>query len=143
MKKLRHCVCVCVFECYKLFSENKIIKDNQYPGSPAYNSTQQIVTKISEIVRGDCRMSIRMIAETNNCKETVRKILHDELNLNKVCAKLVPKYLTPDQKLIRQQTCSDFLERMDEEPEFMQNIISCDKIWSGNPCTEKLQHCQE
>ncbi len=48
-------------------------------------------------------MSIRMIAETvNTDKETVRKILHDELNMKKVCAKLVPKNLTPDQQLVHQ-----------------------------------------
>lgn len=50
-------------------------------------------------------MSIRMIAETVSAdKETVRKILHDELDMKKVCAKLVPKNLTPDQKFVRQQT---------------------------------------
>ncbi|KAJ8943503.1 hypothetical protein NQ318_016283 [Aromia moschata] len=70
-----------------------------------------------------------MIAETVNAdKETVRKILHDELNMKKVCAKLVPKNLTPDQKL-RQQICSDFLERLDEESELMENIITCDETW--------------
>ncbi|VVC37345.1 Hypothetical protein CINCED_3A023298 [Cinara cedri] len=49
-------------------------------------------------------MSIRMIAEAVNAdKETVRKILHEELHMTKVCAKLVPKNLTPDQKFLRQQ----------------------------------------
>ncbi len=37
------------------------------------------MTKIDEIVHGDCCMSIRMIAENINAdKKTVRKILHDE-----------------------------------------------------------------
>ncbi|VVC30983.1 Hypothetical protein CINCED_3A013073 [Cinara cedri] len=72
-------------------------------------------------------MIIRMIAEVLNAnKETVRKILHNELNMKKVCAKLVPKYLTPDQKLVRQQICSDILERLEEEPELIENIITCD-----------------
>ncbi len=40
-------------------------------------------------------MSIRMIARTVNAdKETVRKILHDKLNMKKVCEKLVLKNLT-------------------------------------------------
>ncbi len=75
-------------------------------------------------------MSIRMNAETvNSDKETVRKILHDELNMNKVCAKLVPKTLNLDQKLIHRQICSDFLERLDEEPELMKNIITWEETW--------------
>jgi len=41
-------------------------------------------------------MSIWMIAETVNAdKETVRKNLHDELNMKKVCVKWVPKNFTP------------------------------------------------
>jgi hypothetical protein len=55
-------------------------------------------------------MSIWMIAETVNAnKETVRKILHDELNMKKVCVKLISNNLTPVQKLVHQQICSDFL----------------------------------
>ncbi len=46
-------------------------------------------------------MSIWMNGKTVNAKkETVIKILYDELNMNKICAKLVPKTLNLDQKLI-------------------------------------------
>ncbi len=73
-------------------------------------------------------MGIRMNAETVNAnKETVKKVLHDELNTNKVCAKWVLKTLNPDQKRIHQQICSDFLERLDEGPESMENIITYDE----------------
>ncbi|KAG5324165.1 SETMR methyltransferase, partial [Acromyrmex heyeri] len=92
-----------VFEWYKRFSEGReSTEDDQRPGRPVSVSTPQTVTKINEIVREDRRMSIRMIAETVNAdKETIRKILHDELNMKKVCAKLVPKNLTPEQKFVR------------------------------------------
>ncbi|VVC30058.1 Hypothetical protein CINCED_3A008311 [Cinara cedri] len=49
--------------------------------------------------------------------------------MTKVCAKLVPKNLTPDQKFLRQQVCSDFLEKLKEDPGLMKNIITCDKTW--------------
>lgn len=49
-------------------------------------------------------MSIRLISETVNAdKQTVRRILENELNMIKVCAKLVFENLIPDQKLVRQQ----------------------------------------
>ncbi len=65
-------------------------------------------------------MCIWMIAETvNDNKETVRKSLRDELNMKKVCAKLVLKNLACDQKLVCQQICSDFLEMLDKESESM------------------------
>ncbi len=64
-----------------------------------------------------------MIAETVNAdKETVRNILHDELNMKKVFAKLVSKNLTGNQKIVLQQICSNFLERLDEEPELRENV---------------------
>ncbi len=47
--------------------------------------------------------------------------------MKKVSAKLVPKNLTSDQKLVHQQICSNFLERLDKEPELMENIIIWDE----------------
>uniref|UniRef100_A0A4W6BK16 Uncharacterized protein n=1 Tax=Lates calcarifer TaxID=8187 RepID=A0A4W6BK16_LATCA len=45
------------------------------------------------------RLSIRMRAEmVSTDKETVQQILHENLSMTKVCAKVVPKLLTPDQK---------------------------------------------
>ncbi|GFU43853.1 hypothetical protein TNCV_652421 [Trichonephila clavipes] len=50
-----------------------------------------------ENVREDRRMSIRMIVEAVNAdKETVRKNLHEELHMTRICSKLVLKILTPD-----------------------------------------------
>jgi hypothetical protein len=90
-------------------------------------------------------MRVRMIAETVNAdKETVRKILHDKLNMKKVCAKMVPKKLTLDQKLFCQQICSDFLVRIDEELELMENIITCDETWISQYDVEtkrQSMHC--
>jgi len=57
------------------------------------------VEKVARIVRGDRRLSIRVISElTNINKESVRQILHDDLGMKKVWAKVVPKILTPEQK---------------------------------------------
>ncbi len=88
------------------------------------------MTKINEIVCGDRHMSIQMIAETvNTNKETVKEILHDKLNMKKVCAKLVLKNLTPNQKLVCRKIYSDFLGRLHEKSELMENIITCDETW--------------
>lgn len=52
-----------------------------------------------------------------------------KLNIMRVCAKLVPKNLTPDQTLDGNQIFWDFLDRLDKEPGWIENIISCDKTW--------------
>ncbi len=102
------------------------------------------MAKIDEIVRVDHRVSIRMTFKTvNTDKETVRKILQDKLKTKKVCATLIPKNLTPYQNFIRQQICSDFLERLDEEPGILAMKPKYSNVMlkvTGNPCAGKLLH---
>jgi len=50
-------------------------------------------------VRENCRLTVRSIAEQVNInRETVKKILTEDLDMRKVCAKMVPKELTEEQK---------------------------------------------
>ena len=47
-------------------------------------------------------------------RKTVRKILTEDLDMRKVCAKMVPKELTEEQKQRRVKICQDLLERQDD-----------------------------
>ena len=87
--------------------------------------------KVAIIVRGDRRLNIRAISElTNINKESVRQILHDDLSMKKVCAKVVPKILTSEQKEHRVNCCADTLENIQiNDPDFFQNVITCDETW--------------
>ena len=68
----------------------------QNRGRPSTAKTHENVEKVVRIVRGDCRLNIRAISElTNINKESVRQILHDDLGMRKVCAKVVPKRCVP------------------------------------------------
>ena len=50
-------------------------------------------------VRENLRLTVRSIAEQVNIdRETVRKILTEDLDMRKACAKMVPKELTEEQK---------------------------------------------
>jgi transposase len=101
-----------VSEWHKRFMEDREeVEDDERPGRPSTSKTEENVEKISEIVRKDRRLSIRMISEMVNMdKETVRQIFHDRLNMRKVCAKLVPKNLTQEQKDNRKNICSDIMD---------------------------------
>jgi len=53
-------------------------------------------------VRENRRLTVRSIAEQVNIdRETVRKILTEDLDMRNVCAKMVPRELTEEQKQIR------------------------------------------
>jgi len=50
-------------------------------------------------VSENCRLTVRSIAEQVNIeRETVRKILTEDIDMRKVCAKMFPKELTEEQK---------------------------------------------
>ena len=48
-------------------------------------------------------------------RQTVHEILIFELGIQKICAKLVPKILTNEQKEKRRNVCLDLLERIEND----------------------------
>jgi hypothetical protein len=53
-------------------------------------------------------MTAQMTAdELQTGKTSVHSILTKDLEMRKICAKIVPKLLIPEQKLKRKQCCSD------------------------------------
>jgi hypothetical protein len=63
------------------------------------------------VIRKDRGLGVRAVAEKVNLdREIVRRILTEELNMTKVCAKMVPKILSDEQKEHRQELCSDVLQ---------------------------------
>jgi len=57
------------------------------------------VKRVRSLVRSDHRLTLRMISRELNLNQfTVHKILTQDLDMRKVCAKMVPKNLTTEQK---------------------------------------------
>ena len=82
------------------FSEGReSVTDEERSGQPATSRTEENITKVHQIVREKRRLTVSSIAEQVNIeRETVRKILTEDLDMRKVCAKMVPKELTEEQK---------------------------------------------
>jgi hypothetical protein len=71
------------------------VTDKERSEQPATKRTEEKIAKFRQIVRGNRRLTVRSITEQANIdKETVKKILTEDLDLRKVCAKMVPKELT-------------------------------------------------
>lgn len=49
--------------------------------------------------------------------------------MQKVCAKLVPKILTIEQKEARENVCTDTLNAIENDPNFLERVITCDESW--------------
>jgi len=79
----------------------------------ATSRTEENAAKIRQIVRENRQLTVRIIAEQVNIdREIVRKILTEDLDM-KVCAKMVPKELTEEQKQRSVTICQDLLVRQD------------------------------
>jgi len=61
--------------------------------------------------------------------QTVHEIFTLELGTQKICAKLVPKILTNEQKENRRNVCPDLLERIENDKTFFKNVITGDETW--------------
>jgi len=89
-----------VYKRVKHFSEGRESDTNEKrSGWPATSRTKENIAKVHQIVRENRRLTVRSIAEQVNInREADRKILTEDLDMRKVCAKMVPKELTEEQK---------------------------------------------
>jgi len=85
-----------VFELHKRFSEDReSVKDDDRPGRPRTAVTGDNIEKVRDVIRKDRRLGVRAVAEEVNLeRESVRRILREELNMRKVYAKMFPKLLS-------------------------------------------------
>jgi len=105
-----------VYKWVKRFPEGReSVTDEGRSGRPATSRTEENIAKIHQILCENRRLTVRSIAEQVNIdRETVGKILTEDLGMRKVCAKMYPKELTEEQKQRRVTICQDPLQRQDD-----------------------------
>jgi hypothetical protein len=67
--------------------------------------------------------------ELNINKCTAYQIITQDLNMRTVCAKMVPKILSDDQKARRNEVSAEMLQRLESEPGFLTRVITGDESW--------------
>ena len=89
-----------------------------------------MIAKVRTIVRNNRRLRVREIAD--GCGISVGScdaILTDDLHMERVCAKFVPRLLTDDQHEQLQTIARDLFERSCEDVQFLKNIVTGDESW--------------
>ena len=96
-----------VYEWAQRFKSGRVsVDDDPRPGQPSTSRTALNVDRLSALVLEDRLVSLKMLEEKLNInQETIRRMLHDDLEMRKLCAKLVPKVLTMQQKQLRFTIC--------------------------------------
>jgi len=90
------------------------MEDEPRAGRPSISKTDDNVERERSHVRSDRRLTLRMICSMLNLNRfTVHQILTQDLDMRKLCAKMVPKNLTTEQKANRRDVFLDFLDHFD------------------------------
>lgn len=116
---------------YKRFEEGREnIKDDQRSGRPSV-VTSSHVAAVKQLLDNDRRITIRdIVAKTDYSYGTVSGIIHNQLNMRRICARWIPKMLNTDQKRLRVECCEQLLKRFEREGEkFMDRIVTVDETW--------------
>ena len=89
-----------VFRWHKSFLEGwEQVEDEPRAGWPSTSKTDNNVERVRFLVRSDHQLTLRTISsELNLNRFTVHQILTQDLDMRKVCAKMVPKNFTTEQK---------------------------------------------
>ncbi len=104
---------------------------NDCLGCGKHNETRtpSNVERVKQLLHSHRRLSIRDVADelSINC-ETVCLIVKEEFCLQNLCAKLVPKNLTEEQKKHLVDVSRDWLEAIESE-NILKCVITCDESW--------------
>jgi len=90
-------------------------------------------------------MKVREIAETTGIsKERVGYILHEELDMKKLCARWVPRLLTADQKRTHMKISEQCLEHFHKnKTDFVHRFITTDETWLHHYTPESIQQSKQ
>jgi hypothetical protein len=101
------------YEWYKRFKDGRnSIEDDPRSGRPSTSKDDQHVEKVCEVIRSDRRLTVREIAdEVGILKTSCPEILTENLSMQRVAAKFVPRLLTEKQKQKRLEVSQNIFDR--------------------------------
>jgi hypothetical protein len=97
-------------------------------GHPKLTQTEVSIDAVADLVKNDCQVASRMIAESLNILKTiVLRILKEDLGRRKLCARFVPHSLTPEQREDQVTSCQDVIAMADAHKNFFNKIFTEDE----------------
>jgi len=119
--------------------------DAPCPGRHKTATTSEIIDQIPELILEDGRISAKSIAEQLGISgERDKSIIHEDLDMRKLSAKWVPKFLKVDQKRQRCQSSERILEFFRHDPyDFLSLLVTMNETWLYHHDPETMQQLLE
>ena len=120
-----------VFEWHKRFKEGtESVRDDVRCGRSKEIRTPEMIGQINNFKDKDCRVSIETInAQFDVSVGTVYTIICEELKMQKICTKFIPRVLRENQK---ERCCHDsreMVELINSDPAVLDALVTCDESW--------------
>jgi DNA-binding Xre family transcriptional regulator len=121
------------------------LEDDPREGRPKSARTPEFIEQVHDMVLDDRRMKVREIAETIGIsKERVGYILHEELDMKKLCARWVQRLLTADQKRTRMKISEQCLECFNKnKTDFVRRFSTMDETLIRHYTLESKQQSKQ
>ena len=119
-----------VFEWHKRFKEGKkSVRDDERCGRSKEVRTPELIDQIKNFINKDRRVSIETIsAQFDVSLGTVHTIIREELKVQKICAKFVPRVVREDQKERRCHDSREMVELINSDPAVLDALVTCDDL---------------
>jgi hypothetical protein len=87
-----------IFKWHKRFADwRDSLADDEREGRPSFRESDAVKTEVRDVINGDQRLTVREVADKCGIsKTTAHQILGNDLNMNRVCARWVPRILTAE-----------------------------------------------
>ena len=113
-----------VFMWYSGFWEGRELVDDERCGRPKLTQMEVNIATVADLAKNDRRIASRMIVESLNIPKTVvLRILKEDLGKRKLCTRLVPHSLTPEQRVDRITSCQDIIAMADADKQFLTKLL--------------------
>lgn len=107
-------------------------EDEYRSGRPVDTCTEENIQRVQDMIQRDRRVNIRYVGDCLKLSYgTTHHVITDVLGYNKVCARWVPRMLTPEIKQVRLTTSRDNLDlyRADQA-KFLRRYVTMDETWA-------------
>jgi len=117
------------FQWFSRFKAGRTsIADDERSGGLVSSSTPEMIDRVRPIIRKDhCLTTDEVSMIVGISHGTCHKILTEDLKMQRVASKFVPRPLSVDQKQQRLEVCLDLKKNAANDPSFLSNVITGDE----------------
>ena len=120
-----------VFEWHKRFKEGReSVRDDERYGRSKEVRTPELIGQIKNFIDKDSCVSIETIrAQFDVSVRRVHTIIREDLKMQEICTKFVPRVLREDQKERRCHDSREMVELINSDPTVLDALVTCNESW--------------